>query len=696
MTLNQPSQRSPLAIMMMALGLAAALMTASVLTAIDRPFLDLPTGAVPVSVNDITLLPSDRLPEPDKLGTYSKMRSFFQRQSEIAAQLVQPVVRIGFADAVGAQQTTELTPRPRKIADLPFPFWFQQAVGLVAIVVSGWVISLRRKDWGAWMFALTGVFLAISAAAASVYSTRQIALPGDQFRLLSGLNHSGSALFGVALIGLFMMYPRQIIRPVWLLLPLAVFGTGLMLELSFVGDMLWINLVISIQLLIAIILGTIQWRKSRGNQVERAGLRWFFLFSLIGCSLFISLSVLPPVLGLAPEGYISQAYAFGFFNLMHIGLALGVVRWRVFDLDRYAYYIWLWLAGVALIFAADLLLLLWLRDQPLTSFSIALVIASFLYFPMRQFLLSRLFASKSPRPSEKITGVFEVAFAPTQRLQDTRWDALLKETFSLAGDVKHLGDAPAQSRIAQNGLALDMPAVSGLEGRQLLYPDAGRRLFNPQDVVAADVLCRMFNVARDSHLAYERGVSVERDRISRDVHDNIGAQLLSALHASEPSSKDMLLRETLTDLRQIISDGFSADFQLDEVTADLRGEMAGRLEVHDITLSWQATMGTSHLPPQMIPYLAANTLRSILREITSNIIKHAQARSVDVVIDATEDHLSVTVRDDGTPFDPETVDRGAGLDNITARVAAMGGHVAFESAPKAIRLDLPLREKQAA
>ncbi|MFC6762178.1 hypothetical protein ACFQFQ_28700 [Sulfitobacter porphyrae] len=62
---------------------------------------------------------------------------------------------------------------------------------------------------------------------------------------------------------------------------------------------------------------------------------------------------------------------------MHIGLALGIIRWRVFELDRYAYYVWVWLAGAVLIFATDLVLLLWLREQPWASLSLALLIGGF-------------------------------------------------------------------------------------------------------------------------------------------------------------------------------------------------------------------------------------------------------------------------------------------------------------------------------
>jgi signal transduction histidine kinase len=691
---NFLSRLSPTAIMLTAALIAMVLTSSAILLSVDRPYLDLPEGAVPTIVGDVTLQETDLISEPDFLGTYPKMTGFFARQDLIVAELAKPVVTVTYITADGLSESDAFTPRPRQIADLPFPFWFQQGVGVLALLVAGWVMSLRRDDWGARMFALTGVFVSIFAIAASVYSTRQIALPGDTFKLLSQANHFGAGAFGIALVGLFVMYPRPMFHPRWLLAPLVLFGAGIVLDLLYVGTDVWLNLIVPTQTLMALGFGVIQWWRSRRDPLSRAGLRWFFLFTLVGVSLFVSLSVLPPALGMTESGLIPQAYAFGFFNLMHIGLALGIVRWRVFELDRYAYYVWLWLAGAILIFVTDLVLLFWLRDQPWESFVLALLIGGFLYFPLRQLLLVRLFGSKTPEVSGMIPEVIDVALAPTQRLQNDRWDALLQDTFAPAAEIEILKNAPSKAVIADNGVALELPALSGLAGRRLRYASGGRRLFSTADVQAAATLARMHGVVSDSHLAYERGVNVERDRISRDVHDNIGAQLLSALHAAEGSRKDALLRDTLTDLRQIISDGFRTNFLLADIAADLRAEMADRLEVHDIKLDWPADtlLPLSEMSETQVPFLMVNTLRSILREITSNIIKHADATQVHVRLTSSEDMLALEIRDNGRGFDMGQVTKGAGLDNMAERVRPIGGSIRFdgEGVGMAVHVSLPL------
>ncbi len=681
--MNVPVFRTTPTLTILVCALTALLFSfTSVVLATNGPHVELPEGVALLQIGDEVLQENDLIPEPDHLGQYDKLTEFFSRQERLFQALQAPEVMVTFQDAAGKVHAQNLETRTRTIFDLPFAFWFQQAVGMIGLLTAGWVLALKPNDWGARMFSLTGLFLAMFASAASVYSTRQIALPGDLFRVLSSLNHTGAGLFGIGLVGLFLMYPRPFVRPVWLLVPAIVFSTGIALDVAYIpiGEILWVNIVVATQMLLAIVFGIVQWWRSRNDQVARAGLRWFFLFSLVGCSLFISLSVLPPEMGLAEEGFVPQAYAFGFFNLMHIGLALGVVRWRIFELDRYAYYIWLWLAGALLVLTVDFILLLWLRDQPWESLSIALVVGGFLYFPLRQLLMIWLMNGKTPKVSHLIPEVIDVALSPSKQLQRQRWDALLDQVFAPAAKIESHDDDSALPKILENGLALSLPPLQGIAGRQLRYAGAGRRLFNSEDVRAATTLSRMYAVASESHLAYERGIRVERDRISRDVHDNIGAQLLSALHAAETAHKDVLLRDTLSDLRQIINDGFRTEFKLGEVIADLRAEMADRLEVHSIALEWPTsiTRASANSSDVSVPFLVVNTMRSILREITSNVIKHANANMVQVQLTQLEDRVSLNIYDDGVGFNPDTVSRGAGLDNMAERLKAVGGQIEFE------------------
>jgi signal transduction histidine kinase len=55
--------------------------------------------------------------------------------------------------------------------------------------------------------------------------------------------------------------------------------------------------------------------------------------------------------------------------------------------------------------------------------------------------------------------------------------------------------------------------------------------------------------------------------------------------------------------------------------------------------------------------------------------------SVTVHLSQFKGHLGFSVEDDGVGFDPATVQRGAGLDNLEGRMAALGGTLRIDSRP---------------
>ena len=63
----------------------------------------------------------------------------------------------------------------------------------------------------------------------------------------------------------------------------------------------------------------------------------------------------------------------------------------------------------------------------------------------------------------------------------------------------------------------------------------------------------------------------------------------------------------------------------------------------------------------------------IVREVLSNIARHAQPSVVSVKVDQRGGFFSLVIEDDGLGFDPSKVSRGHGLSNMEARVEALGG-----------------------
>ena len=221
--------------------------------------------------------------------------------------------------------------------------------------------------------------------------------------------------------------------------------------------------------------------------------------------------------------------------------------------------------------------------------------------------------------------------------------------------------------LLDEGAALAVCATGPLPPLRLEYAMRGRRLFSSRDQARASELCAMLDHAIVSRLAHEQGAAEERQRITSDMHDNIGVQLLGALHSRDPARKDELIRETLVDLREIINNSAGEPLSLVELMADLRVEIAELLSSAGIALVWQVDTA-ANLPPQSIA-----SMRSILREAVGNALRHADASTIGVRLNDTADGLVLTVADDGTGFDPAAAKPGNGLRNMRSRATALRG-----------------------
>ena len=189
--------------------------------------------------------------------------------------------------------------------------------------------------------------------------------------------------------------------------------------------------------------------------------------------------------------------------------------------------------------------------------------------------------------------------------------------------------------------------------------------------------------ALESRAAYEMGVAEERLRIARDIHDNIGVQLMGALHSREPGRKDLMIRETLTDLRDIVNNASNPDLSLEELLADLRSQMSENLYAAGLAMDWQAERQEAAI----LPLACAHTLRSVVREAVQNVLKHARANTVFIAVRHQADGIAVTVADDGAGFDPASVQPGNGLANMQARITSLGGRFLLDSGPGGTRID---------
>ena len=656
------------------------------LPAVLQPGVRLDSLAAPGQGDPLDLRALDVIEEPDTLDTYAELNAFRARQSALDRVLSAGQVVLGVTLADGSSAEVELTALgSRPVWSLPFEFWLQLGVGGAGILLGGWVWALRHEEASTY-FAISGFGLMLSATAAAIYSTRELALEGGLFRLLSAGNYTGTNIFGLALISLLLVYPhrlagRRVIGAVWVLGLSVVLSHVLQLAPSqAVGA--YAPMLAQFVALFALIVAQLHY--SRRNPLARAALGWFGLSVLLGTGLFVFAIAAPTLLGLAPQA--SQANAFAIILLIYAGLAIGVARYRLFDLGTWAFRLISYLIGALLLLALDAVLIYGVALERLPAFGLALLTVGLVYLPLRNMIGSRILG-RDRLDDQRFRQILDIALTRSSLEQAVGWHGLLSETFNpLTIETAASGTAAA---LHDAGQELLVPACGPLPALVLRFADGGRRLFSQADVNRVSGMIQLMQHALNSRDAHEQGARQERSRIARDLHDNIGAQLLRTLHSSEAERKDAIVSETLTDLRDIIANAHGNGIRLDEVLAELRYETNERLVQVGLALEWSVSGDEGRIVSARL----AHTIRSIVREAASNAIRHAKATRLNVALLIADGRVSLSIADDGVGFDEKSTHAGDGLGNMRSRTLAHRGSFAISGAVgTSISVQLPLED----
>ncbi len=201
------------------------------------------------------------------------------------------------------------------------------------------------------------------------------------------------------------------------------------------------------------------------------------------------------------------------------------------------------------------------------------------------------------------------------------------------------------------------------------------------------------NFAQLSELRVEQVTEKERKRIAADLHDDLGAKLLTIVHTSESERISTLAREALEEMRLSVRGLTGKPVRLADALADWRAEIVSRLGQANIEADWRG-------PPEdvdhLLPARAYVQTTRILREAISNIIKHSGASHCKVRTSVRERDFGVLVQDNGRGIPLELdgkLDRGHGMSSMKHRAKQLQGQCLVESGPgygTVIRLTLPL------
>jgi PAS domain S-box-containing protein len=189
----------------------------------------------------------------------------------------------------------------------------------------------------------------------------------------------------------------------------------------------------------------------------------------------------------------------------------------------------------------------------------------------------------------------------------------------------------------------------------------------------------------------------ERRRIAREMHDQFGEQLTALTRGigalKEACAGDAALTEQVDTLGTIAQ---QLDRDVDHLVWELRptalDDLGLRAALANYVQDWSkrvkisAELHSSGLLDDRLPSDAETTLYRIAQEALTNVAKHSQARSVDVILERHADAVVLIVEDDGIGFDAgetERSDRGFGLMGMHERAGLVGAVLQIESTPGA-------------
>lgn len=239
--------------------------------------------------------------------------------------------------------------------------------------------------------------------------------------------------------------------------------------------------------------------------------------------------------------------------------------------------------------------------------------------------------------------------------------------------------------------------------------------------VLADIDILKRAEAERSHLLRRLASAQEEEqrRISRELHDQIGQTVtglslgLKALEQGLAKAGDdeaateqvrwleqlaaqigRDIHRTASDLRPTAIDDLGIFRAIEAYVAEWQDRYGIRVDMQ--------TFGRDH----PLPGDVSAVLYRLVQEGLTNVLKHAHASKVSIVLEKKAEGLALVLEDDGIGFDPDNVDRiasagrasGLGLSGMKERVALLGGTIAIESSSgkgSTIFVQIPLEMSEA-
>lgn len=207
-----------------------------------------------------------------------------------------------------------------------------------------------------------------------------------------------------------------------------------------------------------------------------------------------------------------------------------------------------------------------------------------------------------------------------------------------------------------------------------------------------------------SKIEIQNKLQEQRLNISRDLHDNIGAQLtfiISSIdnikYAFDITNEKLdnklthissFAKETILELRDTIWAMNNNEISFEDLETRINNYIEKAKEAKD-QISFSFAIDPVLKSQKLTSVQGMNIYRTI-QEAVNNAIKYADASIITINAKTTENQTKITIQDNGIGFDVATVEKGNGLQNMQKRIEEIGGKFSFSSSNEGTKIEILL------
>jgi len=596
-----------------------------------------------------------------------------QVQQRLALALQQPAVALRFDDG----SRIEIQPSPRGLAGLGAVFWLLCGLALVLYLV-GVVVALANPSLPNLMYGLVALCQGANVLLIATESMWGLGIAPGFARLDLGLRTLCDLVTMAAVLHACMVHPLRLPRAGW------VAGIGWLVALTFGVRALTMPLVAQwwitqgLMMLYGLTaMAVLSWSYRREPHpvalvLQRMGI------AAIGTLLLLTLAVaLISREALAPHSVATVGSMIWYVFFASLLLLVPFMSHSQHVMREFAM-----LAGISTVATSlDLLFVAVFALGQFASLTLSLFVALALYAGARQWLINQILGTGVVTAERMFESLYRVAreIEATPRKTGDQVTRMLRELFEPL-EVVRVPRIVSRTRVAPDGSTLVVPVPrlpgaadedDGLNAILLRYARRGRRLFTSDDARLTDRVLEQLRRAVAYDHAVEQGRHEERARIAQDLHDDIGARLLTLMYKAQNPEMEEYVRHTLQDLKTLTRGLAKSNHRLTHAAAEWKADITQRLSLTHCELDWSFSTDRD----LTLTVVQWSGLTRVLRELVNNIITHAQANHVEISCVHERGRLTLTVVDDGIGRQPETWSHGLGLGGVRKRVKLLGGEV---------------------